>query len=93
MSAPQPAPGRRCRPPHWTSSLQPLALPAALLLIWQAWAATLPANTRAPSPARVIATFAELTASGDLVISTAQSLGRVIMGSPWRWCSGWGWGC
>jgi len=41
---------------------------------------TLPAATRAPSPAQVVATFAQLTASGDLPLSLLQSLGRVLAG-------------
>jgi ABC-type nitrate/sulfonate/bicarbonate transport system permease component len=76
MSAvPIPAAGSR-----WAAILQPLALPAALILVWQAWAATLPENTRAPSPVRVVATFVELMASGDLPLATVQSLGRVVLG-------------
>jgi len=74
------APALPAARPRRAAVLQPLALPAVLLLAWQAWAATLPENTRAPSPARVVLSFVELAASGDLVSSTAQSLGRVILG-------------
>jgi ABC-type nitrate/sulfonate/bicarbonate transport system permease component len=63
-----------------TSLLQALLLPLLLLLAWQVWAMTLPANSRAPSPSRVVTTFFALVASGELPISTLQSLGRVIMG-------------
>ena len=56
------------------------ALPLVLLALWQVWAMTLPAITRAPSPARVVTTFLQLTRSGDLPISLVQSLGRVLSG-------------
>lgn len=59
---------------------QTAILPVLCLVAWQFWAATLPANTPAPSPVRVLASFAELTASGDLPISLVQSLGRVLSG-------------
>lgn len=57
-----------------------LALPAACLLAWQVWAMTLPADTRAPSPAQAVATFVALTASGNLPLSLLESLGRVLAG-------------
>lgn len=59
---------------------QSLALPLLLLALWQIWAATLPANTQAPSPARVVKAFGALASSGDLPLSTLQSLGRVLVG-------------
>ncbi|MBV8912687.1 MAG: ABC transporter permease [Acetobacteraceae bacterium] len=66
--------------PRLAGALRAAALPVSLLVIWQVWAMTQPADTRAPSPSRVVATFLELTASGDLPISLAQSLGRVLAG-------------
>ncbi len=63
-----------------TRRLRALLLPVLLLLAWQVWAMTLPANTRAPSPARVLAEFATLVASGDLPNATVQSFGRVMLG-------------
>ncbi|MGQ0652264.1 MAG: ABC transporter permease [Betaproteobacteria bacterium] len=41
---------------------------------------TLPADTRAPSPARVVVAFVDLVTSGALVSATLQSLGRVVLG-------------
>ena len=66
--------------PRWAAPARAAALPLALLAGWQVWAMTLPAATRAPSPAQVVATFAQLTASGDLPLSLLQSLGRVLAG-------------
>jgi ABC-type nitrate/sulfonate/bicarbonate transport system permease component len=66
--------------PRWAPAARGAALPLLLLLAWQIWAMTLPAATRAPSPARVAATFAQLTASGDLPMSLLLSLGRVVAG-------------
>ena len=57
-----------------------VALPALLLVAWQVWAMTLPLDTRAPMPVRVVAKFGELAGSGDLPFSTAMSLGRVLTG-------------
>lgn len=68
------------RPTRWGDALRAVALPALLLVVWQVWAMTLPADTRAPSPTRVLATFVDLVGSGDLVLSTVQSLGRVLAG-------------
>lgn len=67
-------------PPRWGAALRAVALPALLLIVWQLWAMSLPADTRAPSPARVASTFANLVGSGELLDSTAQSLGRVLLG-------------
>ena len=61
-------------------ALKALALPALLLLIWQAWAMTLPDTSPAPSPAEVVATFVALVASGEITWSIVQSLGRVLAG-------------
>lgn len=66
--------------PRYAAALRAAALPVTLLVCWQIWAMTLPADTRAPSPARVVQTFLELTASGNLPLSLAQSLGRVLAG-------------
>jgi len=63
-----------------TALLRAAALPAFLLAAWQVWAVTLPDATRAPSPARVMATLIELTRTGDLPLSLVQSLGRVVAG-------------
>ncbi|MBU6498299.1 MAG: ABC transporter permease [Rhodospirillales bacterium] len=57
-----------------------LVLPLLALIVWQLWALTLPHDSPAPSPARVIATFIELVRSGDLPSALAMSLGRVIAG-------------
>ena len=57
-----------------------LALPLLLLVAWQLWALTLPPDTRAPYPTKVLATFWQLTASGDLPSALLQSLGRVLAG-------------
>ena len=57
-----------------------VALPLVLLVAWQLWAVGLPANTRAPSPVRVVATFARLTLDGELPMALVQSLGRVVVG-------------
>ena len=56
------------------------ALPLLLLAAWQLWAFTLPADTRAPYPSKVLSTFWTLTASGDLPSALMQSLGRVLAG-------------
>ncbi len=66
--------------PRLAGVVRGAALPITLLAAWQIWAMTLPAATRAPSPARVVATFLELTASGNLPLSLAQSFGRVLAG-------------
>lgn len=56
------------------------------LAAWQAWATTLPADTRAPSPAGVATAFARLAASGDLPLSLVQNLGRVAATQPVSFC-------
>ncbi len=60
--------------------LRSLSLPVLLLAVWQIWAMGLPANTRAPSPARVLGELRALLASGDLSAATAASLERVLLG-------------
>ena len=57
-----------------------VALPLLLLAAWQVWALTLPPDTRAPYPTKVLTTFYALTASGDLPSALAQSLARVLGG-------------
>lgn len=57
-----------------------VALPLLLLAAWQLWAFTLPPDTRAPYPTKVLTTFFALTASGDLPLALMQSLGRVVAG-------------
>ena len=75
------SPAARLPPPGRSLALwQAVALPLALLVIWQLWAFTLPADTRAPSPAKVVTTFIALSASGDLPLALVQSLGRVVAG-------------
>ena len=66
--------------PRWNAVLHSILLPVVLLLVWQVWAMTLPPDTRAPAPARVVTTFISLIGNGELVVSTLQSLGRVALG-------------
>ncbi|WP_171052706.1 ABC transporter permease [Ruegeria sediminis] len=61
-------------------AVKAVTLPALLIVVWQIWAMTLPETSPAPAPAKVVQSFIELTASGDLVWSTLQSLGRVLAG-------------
>ena len=68
------------REPRWAAPARALALPIALLAVWQVWAMTQPDVMRAPSPAHVVTTFMQLTASGDLPGALLQSLGRVVAG-------------
>ena len=80
VSAAGGAAGADIRSPRNMAVLQGLALPAVLLVLWQVWAMSLPVETRAPSPARVMTTFLALTGSGDLPMSLALSVGRVLAG-------------
>lgn len=57
-----------------------VALPLALLAIWQLWAMAQPAASPAPAPLKVLHTFVELVASGGLPVAITQSLGRVLAG-------------
>ncbi len=59
---------------------QAVALPLLLLAAWQIWAMSLPPDTRAPYPSKVLTTFFALTASGDLPLALMQSLARVLAG-------------
>ncbi|SDD27302.1 ABC transporter permease [Ruegeria marina] len=63
--------------PPWAKAI---TLPIILVVIWQAWAMTLPETSPAPAPLKVVQSFVELTASGELVWATLQSLGRVLAG-------------
>jgi len=65
---------------RWAGLGRTLALPALLVVLWQAWALTLPADTRAPAPAKVVLAFVGLVQSGDLPLALVQSLGRVLAG-------------
>ena len=67
-------------PSRWTGVLRALLLPAVLVVAWQLWALTLPPDTRAPAPAKVVTTFVDLVANGGLPMATVQSLGRVLVG-------------
>lgn len=60
--------------------LRAVALPALLVLLWQLWTLTLPAESPAPRPTKVVATFVELVTQGGLIQATVQSLGRVSAG-------------
>jgi ABC-type nitrate/sulfonate/bicarbonate transport system permease component len=60
--------------------LRTVALPALLILLWQAWAMTLPAGSPAPAPVKVLESMADLVMGGSLLSATAQSLGRVLLG-------------
>ena len=75
-----PAAGTPFRMSRWAGLLRALLLPAVLVLVWQLWALTLPPDTRAPAPAKVVTTFIDLVANGGLLMATAQSLGRVLVG-------------
>lgn len=65
---------------RWSVVLHATLVPIVLVLVWQAWALTLPAESPAPSPARVVRTFFELVTHGGLVQATVLSLGRVLAG-------------
>ena len=65
---------------RWTAIFHATVLPVALIVIWQLWALTLPENSPAPSPVKVVKAFVELVTSGGLIGATVQSLGRVLAG-------------
>lgn len=73
----RPAPARRLAA---NGLLRAIALPLLLVLLWQLWAMTLPANSPAPQPAKVAASLVELATNGGLLQATVQSLGRVVAG-------------
>lgn len=60
--------------------IKALVVPATLVVIWQLWGMTLPENSPAPVPMRVVTTGIDLTAGGQLIWATIQSLGRVLAG-------------
>jgi ABC-type nitrate/sulfonate/bicarbonate transport system permease component len=65
---------------RWNSVFYATVLPAVLVVLWQLWALTLPENSPAPSPVKVVHAFIELVTNGGLVMATVQSLGRVLVG-------------
>lgn len=67
-------------PSRWAGVARTLALPALLIILWQAWALTLPPESPAPAPAKVVIAFVGLMKSGDLPMALVQSLGRVLAG-------------
>jgi ABC-type nitrate/sulfonate/bicarbonate transport system permease component len=67
-------------PSRWQAAARFATLPLVLLSLWQAWAATLPADSPAPAPLKVARAAVELVANGGLIGATAQSLGRVALG-------------
>lgn len=77
---PAPAATPVAGPSRWAAFGRMVALPAALVLLWQAWAMTLPPDSPAPAPAKVLLAFAALVRSGDLPLALVQSLGRVLAG-------------
>ena len=66
--------------PRASKLVRATAVPLLLIAIWQIWAMSLMDVTRAPTPVRVVLTFADLTRSGDLPIALVMSLGRVLLG-------------
>lgn len=64
----------------WQRAARFLALPLALVVLWQAWASTLPADSPAPTPLRVMRAAVELILNGGLLSAITQSLGRVTLG-------------
>jgi ABC-type nitrate/sulfonate/bicarbonate transport system permease component len=68
------------RPPRLQRVARLVALPLALLALWQAWASTLPADSPAPAPAKVATQAVQLVLHEGLLNATAQSLGRVALG-------------
>lgn len=67
-------------PSRWVALARTLALPAVLVVLWQAWAMTLPPESPAPAPTKVLLAFVALVKSGDLPLALVQSLGRVAAG-------------
>jgi len=65
---------------RWSSILEWTALPLILVIVWQLFAMTFPADSPAPSPLRVVNAFVELVTNGGLIQATLQSLGRVLVG-------------
>lgn len=65
---------------RWAGLRRATLMPAVLLVAWQIGAMTLAANSRAPVPSGVVATFIHLVLHGGLISATALSLGRVLLG-------------
>ena len=80
VAAATPAAAPIATPSRWSGVFRALALPVALVVAWQLWAMTLPADTRAPAPSKVVTAFVDLVLNGGLPMATAQSLGRVLVG-------------
>ena len=66
--------------PRWQQAARFATLPLVLLVLWQAWASTLPPESPAPAPLRVARAAVDLVMNGGLISATAQSLGRVVLG-------------
>lgn len=64
----------------WLRAVRTLALPVALVVAWQLWAMSLPVDSPAPAPVKVVQSFVSLIASGGLLNAIAQSLVRVLSG-------------
>ena len=67
-------------PSRWAALARMLALPALLVLLWQLWAQTLPADSPAPTPTKVLLASVVLIQSGELPQALVLSLGRVLAG-------------
>jgi len=65
---------------RWIRVFHAVLLPVILVAVWQLWATTLPDNSPAPSPVKVVHAFVELVTNGGLAMATVQSLGRVLVG-------------
>jgi ABC-type nitrate/sulfonate/bicarbonate transport system permease component len=65
---------------RWQRAGRMVALPLVLVVLWQAWASTLPPDSPAPAPLRVARAAVDLALNGGLINATAQSLGRVALG-------------
>ena len=65
---------------RWNTVVHATLLPVIFVVLWQIWSTTLPENSPAPSPLRVMQAFVELVATGGLVSATLQSLARVLAG-------------
>jgi ABC-type nitrate/sulfonate/bicarbonate transport system permease component len=65
---------------RWAQLARAATLPLALVVAWQVWASSLPANSPAPAPLKVIVTGVDLITSGGLPMALAQSIGRVLLG-------------
>ena len=68
-------------PDHrFSSVVRSMTLPVVFILLWQAWAVTLPAGSPAPAPLKVLESMGDLLLGGSLLSATAQSLSRVLLG-------------